>query len=163
VRTEVLGAQAAELRPLLDALEGLVELRITLRFTEEDALRRLLEADPELSHLAARLRGSGLEGQLELGERVAEGLATTCRQRGAELLEPLAALADRAHPLDAQEPTVDRWALLVPTAELSTVDKKVEELRRRAPDAELEYVGPLPAFSFLDSMLDEVTTVRARW
>lgn len=163
VREEVLGLQAEDLRLLLDALDGLVELRVSIQFEEQDALRRMLEDNPQLKDLAARSRGAGMDVQVELGEQVAEALAGWCRQRGAELLEPLADLAQRTHPLDGREPTVDRWALLVPTTELSTMDKKVEELRRRAGGAEVEYVGPLPAFSFLDSVLDEAAAARPRW
>lgn len=164
VREEVLAPEADRWRHQLDALDGVAEVHLDLIFNEEDALREVMAAHPEIRELAGQARGAGLDGQISLGEAVADALMSWCQQRGDELVGPLAGSVARAHRLPQPEPHIDRWALLVRVDELPTLDEKVSELRNRKTGARVDYVGPMPAVSFLEQPgLAETPTSRWGW
>jgi Gas vesicle synthesis protein GvpL/GvpF len=153
VREEVLGAPADELRRRLSALDGVVEVRLDLVSRDERDLPPLLAGHQELHGLAARARepGTGMDEQLRLGEATAQLLGDLRARRGEEVAEELSPLVERSRHLDAPRPEVERWAFLVGRGRLEELDSAIAGLRaRRGDELDLEYVGPLPTFSFLD-------------
>lgn len=150
VRSEVLAPVADDLRVRLEALDGLVEVRVDVALDEDAELRAVLADEPQLA-AASRNASGNLDQRIRVGEVVAARLADRRKARVEDLFSSLPPLAEDAVRVRASDPAVDRLALLVRLEELSQLDAAVEELRHAAgPDVSLEYVGPLPAYSFLE-------------
>jgi len=153
VRKEILAPEAERLRAQLDALEDLVELRVVLVF-DPDVAAAAVAGEPEIAALAraARASRSGLGDRVALGEAVAQRVAERVDTLTEEWTRELAELADRSVVLSAAEQEV-RIALLVRRDRVPAADAAVSRLREVAQrQAEIEYVGPLPAYSFLDEV-----------
>ncbi|SFL32073.1 GvpL/GvpF family gas vesicle protein [Geodermatophilus ruber] len=168
VREEVLGARADDLRRGLSALEGVIEVRLDLTSSDDRDLPPLLTGHPELHDLAARARapGAGMDEQLQVGEATAQLLSELRARRAEEIAEELAPLVEQTRYLAAPSEEVERWAFLVERDRLDELDTAIAGLRaRRGHEVDLGYVGPLPAFSFLDR--DErpecATAPASRW
>lgn len=166
VTDDVLAAQADELVRRLAAVAGLVELRLTLAFDSDASVAAVVARESDVRRLAQRSRapGAALADRMALGEVVAERVA----EHQASLVEvwtaELGELAEAAVVLDADEQT-QRTAYLVRRDRLAAADAAVARLRATADgQAEIEYVGPLPVYSFLDEL--DVTPAPAptsRW
>lgn len=153
VRTEVLSRRADQLRAHLTRLAGLVEVHVYLRFDEDEALRAVFD-----EHQAAWPGSGGLDlaARIRLGEQIAHRLVTWRRARSDALLAPVPGehvlLPDRDH-------MEERRAFLIPREGLDAARAAVTALR--AVDA--DFVGPLPAYHFLDeNTLGEADT-GSRW
>jgi hypothetical protein len=150
VRDEIMAPEAERFARQLDALRELVELRVNLAF-DPDAASAAALADPEVRALsqAARAPGAGFGERMALGEAVAQRVAGRTDALTEEWTRELAGLAARSLVLSATEQDV-RIALLVRRDQLPDVDDAVSRLREHAAgQAHVEYVGPLPAYSFL--------------
>jgi hypothetical protein len=92
------------------------------------------------------------------------GVAGWCVARGDALTAPLADVVEGVRRLEVHEPYVDQVALLVRTDRLAEADAAVGDLATRADDARIEYVGPLPVFTFLDELglVGRAVTARRR-
>jgi hypothetical protein len=152
VRDDVLGAQADELARRLAAVADLVELRLDLAFDSDASVAAVAARDSEVRRLAQRSRAPGavLADRMALGEvvagRVAEHQASLAEVWTAELGE----LAEAAVVLAADEQS-QRTAYLVRRDRVAGADAAVARLRAAADgQADVEYVGPLPVYSFLD-------------
>jgi hypothetical protein len=149
VRTEVLDPLADELRPRLDALEGRVELHLTVEEDEDAAVRAVFGAEPSLR---ANVDPNDIDARVELGQRVAEAVIDRRADLAEELLARLRPLAEddgpRGHHGGVEDPAL-RWAFLVEEAAVPDFDQAVADLRADHPDLAVEYVGPLPPASFL--------------
>ncbi|MGH3657257.1 MAG: GvpL/GvpF family gas vesicle protein [Micromonosporaceae bacterium] len=156
VRDEVLTPKAQDFQSQLSALESDVELRLDLTFDEEEALRQVLGARPEIAN---RADGAGYDERIEIGEAIAAELQIWTQQQGEQAITPLAAIAKRHVRLPATAPNVDRWAFLVPRDRVADVDEMVNQLRIGVA-AEVQYVGPLPPYSFLEEAAPPATS---RW
>jgi len=151
---EVLGAQADELARRLAAVVDVVELRLTLAFDSDASVAAVVARESDVRRLAARSRapGAALADRMALGEVVAERVA----EHQASLVEvwttELGELAESAAVLDADEQS-QRTAYLVRRDRVADADAAVARLRAAAEgQAEVEYVGPLPVYSFLDEL-----------
>lgn len=162
VREEVLAASYDELLALLDELDGQAELRVEFAFDEESVLRGIVASDEEIRTLSAETGGE-LTAQIRLGELAVDRVASSCRTRGQQLIDALAPPAEDVRRLDSTEPHVDRWALLVRADRVSELDEKVAGLRAAAPDTQITYLGPFPAFTFLDEAAARASTPASRW
>ncbi len=157
VRREVL-ADAAGLRAQLDAVADLVELRLDIAFDTDATVAEIARADPQVHRLAERGRapGAGLPERLAVGEAVAGRVAEQHTARAGEWTAELDALAERSVVLHADE-SLRRAAYLVRRGRVADADAAVVRLRDAVGTrARLEYVGPLPVYSFLD-VLDDAT------
>jgi Gas vesicle synthesis protein GvpL/GvpF len=165
VRDELLAPGAERHLRQLDALRDLVELRLGLTF-DADVAAAAASREPDVAALArtARAPGAGLAQQLALGEAVAQRVAERRDALTDEWTGELVGTADRAVVLSADEQEV-RIALLVRRDRLPAADDAVERLRRAAAgQAEVEYVGPLPVYSFLDEVDTAASPPRtSRW
>jgi hypothetical protein len=110
--------------------------------------------DSEIRSLATRTRrpGAGLGERVALGEAVASHVAALEDALTEKWTGELAGLAERDVALAADE-QIRRMAYLVRRERLPAADAAVARLRAAADaHAAVEYVGPLPAYSFLDEV-----------
>jgi hypothetical protein len=154
VREEVLSTESDVLERRLDAVAGLVELRLDLTFDTDASVATVREADPGLRGMAERVRqpGAGFSEKLALGEatamRVAEHQDALVEQWTSELEE----LAEGSTVLHGDE-QLRRIAYLVPRDRLDDADAAVDRMQDELGGrARIEYVGPLPIYSFLDDL-----------
>lgn len=160
VRGEVLAEGADDLRDGLAALDGMVELRVDLAFDEQQVLRAVVSAHPELTGLDGR--AGDLEHRLRIGEAVSHEVQAWTQDRGDQLMAHPVALARRAFRLASDDAFVDRWALLVARDRVSEVDDAVAAIRQRDDGVWVEYVGPLAPAHFLDEPPGEAAS-GSRW
>jgi hypothetical protein len=165
VRAEVLDAAAADLEQRLAAVDGFVEARLEIFFDEFDAMRAVMSADPRLQQLAAQGRDpkAGLDTRIALGEAVSSRLADWRRDRADELLATLTDPVDNVAELESSDPLQQRWAFLVRAERLGDLDEAVGKLRSAVGKAAVEYVGPLPVYSFLGETRVEPGERRSAW
>jgi hypothetical protein len=154
VRDEVLTPAADRLEQQLADVADVVELRLDLAFDTDAVVAGIAGGDPEIEMLAARGRnpGAGLADRLALGEAVAGRVAEAETELTERWTGGLAAVAERSAVLAADE-QLRRTAWLVRRERLGDADAAVARLREAAQGtAEVEYVGPLPVYSFLDDL-----------
>jgi hypothetical protein len=147
---------ADDLSRRLDLLDGLVEVRIDIVADEARAIRRIVEATPELERAT---RGGAipqsLPDRVALGEKISFALADVNEALGEQLLEHVGDLAVAHAVRPSATVTELRHAYLIRFDDLSAFDAAVQELRTELDETyTLEYVGPLPAFDFTDLELE---------
>lgn len=163
VRAEVLDAAADDLLQRLDAVDGFVEARLDVFFDESTALREVLRTSPEVRALAGRYE-SRLDARVRAGEVVSLELMDWRRTQADALLSRLAEPVHSVAELSSSDPLQQRWAFLVAGDRLAELDRVVGELRSSLGEhAELEYVGPLPAYSFLEDTAPAEAPARSAW
>jgi hypothetical protein len=156
VREEVLAPAADRLERQLAAVADVVEVRLDLTFDTDAVVGEIARGDPDIEFLASRGRapGAGLGDRLALGEAVAARVADAETALTERWTAGLAAIAERSAVLKGDE-QVRRTAWLVRRDRLDDADAEVARLRESAGGtADVEYVGPLPVYSFLDSIDD---------
>ena len=165
VRTEVLDPAADDLLRRLDAVDGFVEARLEIRFDESTALRDVMQHDPRLRGLADEARGdSPLDRRLALGEAVSGDLQEWRRANAEAVLPMLEGAIEEVAELESSEPLQQRWAFLVREDELDVLDEAVGKVRTAlGTAAAMEYVGPLPVYSFLGEPRVEPAQQRSAW
>ncbi|SNQ47136.1 Gas vesicle synthesis protein GvpL/GvpF [Frankia canadensis] len=149
VRNEVLAPVGDMLPERLDAIDGVVELRVEAEEDERSALAAVLPG----SALAGTTIPADLDSRIRLGERVAD-LVVARRIAQAEdvlaLLRPLAR-ADRSRRRHGgPEDPVLSWAFMVATEDVAEFGAALRRARVAHPELVIEQVGPLPAVSFVD-------------
>ena len=166
VREEVLTPAADELERRLAAIADLVELRLDLVFDTDALVADIAAADPDIERLAARSRapGAGMADRMALGEAVAARVADAEAGLAGTWTEELAAMAEQSAVLSADEQS-RRMAFCVRRERLADADAAVARLREAADGrAGVEYVGPLPVYSFLDDVVPaDEPAPRSRW
>ena len=166
VREEVLTPAADQLEQQLAAVAGFVELRVDLAFDTDAIVADIARDDPEIERLATRSRapGAGLGERMALGEAVAERVAEAEAVLAGQWTAELAEVAERSAVLTADE-QVRRTAWLVRRDRLAEADAAVARLRAAVEGrADVEYVGPLPVYSFLDDLpAGSEPAPRSRW
>ncbi len=149
VRAEVLAPLVEVMPERLDAVDGLVELRLDVDEEEQSALQAVLPGSPA----AAYPPPDDLDERIRFGQEIAE-LVVQRRQRQAdEILSELQPLARSDRPRrrhgGAEDPVLS-WAFLLADDDIETFDAAVARLRRARPELSIEYVGPLPAIDFIE-------------
>ena len=153
-REAVLLPDADSLAQRLEAVADVVELRLDLTFDTDASVAAIAREDPDVHRLVERARGprAGLAERLALGEATAMRVAEHQAALAEEWTEGLLAVAEQSVLLHSDE-QLRRTAYLVRRDRIDDADSAVERLRARAQGlAEIEYVGPLPVFSFLDDL-----------
>lgn len=150
-REEVLAPAADELRVQLDAVDGLAELRLELTFDEQSVLRAVVAEDPSLREQVEET-GAELSSNIEFGERVVRRVQQWRTSATDEILRPVLQNVTSSVRLTETAPTVERVALLCELDHVEAVDAAVAELGDTAPAVSIEYVGPLPVFSFREQL-----------
>jgi hypothetical protein len=166
VREEVLTPLADRLEQQLAAVAELVELRLTLTFDTDALVAEVARGDADLERLAARSRapGAAFGDRVALGELVAGRVAEAEEALVEQWTAELDGVAERSAVLHGDEQS-RRSAYLVRRDRLTQADDAVAGLREAAAGyATVEYVGPLPVFSFLDDLpAGPAPEPRSRW
>jgi hypothetical protein len=152
VREEMLTPAADRLEQQLAAVADLVEVRLDIAFDTDALVADVRRGDPSIERLAARSRapGAGFSERMALGEAVAARVADVEASLLEEWTAELTSIAERVVVLTADE-QVRRTAFCLRREHLPEADDAVESLRSAAAGrAGVEYVGPLPLYSFLD-------------
>jgi hypothetical protein len=152
VREEMLTPAADRLEQQLAAVADLVEVRLDVLFDTDVLVADVRRSDPEIERLAARNRapGAGFSERMALGEAVAARVADVEATLFEEWTAELTGMAQRVAVLEADE-QVRRTAFCLRRDQLPDADAAVARLRAAAVGrAGIEYVGPLPLYSFLD-------------
>jgi hypothetical protein len=173
VIARVVRPQSARFAKYLDALDGSVELTLRATSIEQQALRAVIEAHPELSPAPRGGGGSGrgggggrrggggaslaYESRIELGRQLAAAIQDL-QQRDARLI--IDTLAPVVRDVRVGKPLRDLMALnasfLVDRAKLKKFDRALAKLHDELGHRlELDCVGPLPPYSFVDLRLRE--------
>jgi hypothetical protein len=153
VRDEVLAAESHVLERRLGAVTGLVELRVDLTFDTDASVAAARNADPGLRRMAEQVRpGAGLSDRLALGEATALRVAELQADLVDEWTGELEDLAERSAVLLSDE-QLRRIAYLVRGDRLDDADDAVSRMQDGLGNrARIDYVGPLPVYSFLDDL-----------
>jgi hypothetical protein len=155
VRQHLLDARRKELRSLLDALAGRVQLNVKAVYDEPQVLRALVEADPGIAAARDRARTLGDAGYYEnirLGELVTARLS---ERRAADVERIQARLTRLAEDVvddsrDGDAVLVLKASFLVERKLTERFDKELESLaNEEAPVIRFELVGPLPPTAFV--------------
>lgn len=150
---ELLVPRAAELRHMLDALEGRVELRVTLTYEGDAALRQMVEGDPRVRRLARRVKAkpaaAGYYDRIALGEMVMQH-AAALQQRDLEVLSArLGRLSEGLLLLDQAAGISARLAFLVERTRLDAFEGELDGFAREQGErVSVEMVGPLVPWDF---------------
>ncbi|EIV92366.1 Gas vesicle synthesis protein GvpL/GvpF [Frankia sp. QA3] len=149
VRTEVLVPLVEVMPQRLDAVDGLVELRLDVDEEEQSALQAVLRGSP----VADRPTPDALDERIRFGQEIAELIVQRRQQQAEEILSELQPLARSDQPRrrhgGAADPVLS-WAFLLAADDVETFDAAVARLRRARPELAIEYVGPLPAIDFIE-------------
>lgn len=161
VRDEVLASGHDDFVAMLDALDGKVEVRVTLAFDEQRMLRDTVAESTELRAAAGGSRE--LADRMAIGEAAVRELTARVQAQGEQLVAPLLAVADSATRVGSEEPATDAWAFLVDLDHLSTMDELVARLGTAESGAEITYFGPLPALTFAGAAAPPPREQGSRW
>jgi hypothetical protein len=161
VRERLLARHAAELRELLAALDGRVQMTVKAFYADDALLRDALAGNPDLARRSVELAGTAEPGaqaeRVRVGELVAEAVDARRAEVEAALLQELSPLAD---DLQVEPPSGERGALnaqlLIRSDRRAALDEKVHQLGEALSGLlGFRYVGPLPPYSFADMSLRE--------
>jgi hypothetical protein len=161
--SRILEPQYARLDQLLTQLDGTIEVTLKATYVEEQVLRDVMAARPELAAAsraagAGPARGAGSLAQasrIELGRRIAAAIEDHRAQDARWLV---AALRPVAPDVRVGRPLSDLMVLnasfLVRRAGLSRFDARLAEVQKEiGRRMTLDCVGPLPPYSFVDLRL----------
>jgi hypothetical protein len=156
VAQELLEPFEEDLVEQLNELAGTIEVHLRATYEEEALMSEVVKADSQIAALRSRLRGQSPDAtyyaQIDLGQRVAQGVeAAAARDRDEILraLEPLSVAVSVGEP--QHERVACDAAFLLDRAALDNFDRAVDELGRRG-DGRLRfsYSGPHPPYSFVE-------------
>ncbi|GAB2810693.1 GvpL/GvpF family gas vesicle protein [Lentzea nigeriaca] len=136
-RAAVIALGPPSLRHHLDELDGMAEMHVRLVFDEDVALRAVHDKG------AVTGRGTDVVAQAQL---IAREIVAWRREQADALLAPVAAVAKAVALLDAQTPTEEARAYLVPLDQVEAACAAVAEIGGVTATC----TGPLPAYHFLD-------------
>jgi hypothetical protein len=156
LRQEVLLGRRHELLDLLKRLGGRVQMTVKASHNEEELLREIVAAEPEIARLREQTQGRGHAAyydNIRLGELVAGALAVRRETDAARVLDRLAVEADDV-VVDgtAGDDFVLKAFFLVDERRLSRFDAALERLaREEAPRLFFNCVGPVPPTAFVST------------
>lgn len=155
----LLRPNAEHLEELLDRLDDHVQLTVKVFNDEDDALRAVMTSDPRVARLWQKVQGvppaAAYYDRITLGQEISRALQERRTRTAGPLLDALAPLSADAH---AKDPAEDLMILdadfLVPRGRLDAFDAEVNALAEARPDLQFRYLGPMPAYSFADLVLE---------
>jgi hypothetical protein len=166
VREQLLEPNAEQLTELLDALAGRVQLNVKGEYDEESLLREVVRASPAIAALRERVNklsdAAGYYDRIRMGELVAAEIARRRQEDEALALARLESLAvaARAEQVSTSSGAFN-LAFLVESGGVDRFSTAVGSLRAElAGRVELQYVGPIPPYSFAET---DLSTGAAAW
>jgi hypothetical protein len=166
VREQLLEPNAEQLTELLGQLAGRVQLNVRGDYDEDGLLREVVRGSPQIAGLRERISqvsdAAGYYDRIRLGEFVAAEIARRRQQDEAVALARLEHFAAAARAEQVSSSTgAFNLAFLVESGALDKFSTAVGGLRAElAPRVELQYVGPLPPYSFAET---DLSTGAAAW
>lgn len=151
LRSDVVDPVAEAIAPVLDRLDGLVEIHVDVDDDEADSLAAIAGAAPGLRPRA----GADLAERLEVGRQLSTLLVDHRTHLADQLVQRLRGYCVDDVPravIGGPEDPVLRWAFLVRAEDLALLDQEVIALRADFPSLSIRHVGPLPAAHFVDRM-----------
>ena len=154
VRKRLLEPNAAGLTELLNELAGRVQLNVKGDYDEERLLSAVVREVPAVATLRERVQklsdSAGYYDRIRLGELVAAEIA---RRREDDAALARARLEPRSVATSAEEPqspnAAFNLAFLVEGSDVDAFSEAVAKLRAELGErVRLDYVGPLPPYSF---------------
>jgi Gas vesicle synthesis protein GvpL/GvpF len=156
VRRGVLVEQSDRLSQVLDALKGTVQVTVKGFHLEDEALREVLRRSPRLKQARDRLAQLPPDAtyykQIELGEAIANDLTRLQAADAEQVVQHLVRhAADVSHGNRASVHQFLNAAFLVRRSLRDAFDTAMAELTSMdVPRWRIRYVGPQPAYSFID-------------
>jgi hypothetical protein len=154
VVTDFISARLAELRALLDELDGRVQLNVTASYDEAAVLRELVASDPNIARGREETRALGDAGHfasIRLGELIVSALADRRAADNRRLLDRLMPASDDVVMDPPDDMTVLKASFLVARERADRFDAVLEELAAdEAPRMTFEAIGPLPPTAFAE-------------
>jgi Gas vesicle synthesis protein GvpL/GvpF len=138
-----------------ERLDGTVQMNVKATYDEEELLREIVAADPQVMQLRERTRAAddaGYSDRVRLGEIVAARIDERTERDAARVAEALA-----SHSVDIVLEPADRGvalrgAFLVERKSLARFESALEEISRaEQPLLRFEAIGPLPPTAFAAS------------
>ena len=155
VRARLLEPNQDHLTELLQTMDGLIQLNVKGRYDEESLLREILREAPALARLRQRAERSGaMAHQIELGRQVEHAIERRRALDAAIVRGALEDLAVAARDEQVRHPDAFNIAFLVARDRTDAFGGGVANVRQQLGERiELQYVGPVPPFSFADTEL----------
>jgi hypothetical protein len=148
----VLAGARDDLLAGLERLEGKVQMNVKAIYDEQELLREIVLADPQVAELRERTRGAGnaaYDERLQLGEIVAARIDARASRDAVRLMDALAEPAVDVVPEPTDGGSALRAAFLVDRKSLRRFEAALEALARvERPMLRFEAIGPLPPTAF---------------
>ncbi|MFD6415041.1 GvpL/GvpF family gas vesicle protein [Streptomyces sp. NPDC060194] len=148
----VLDAELDTYRAKLRDLDGRLEYNLKVARDEADALREIVEENPEARRLNedARRDPGAHDVKVRLGELISQEMQRRGGATGAQIVDALLPFAVDHAPADAAEPHFLNVSFLVERDAAAKFSQAVHEDAERRGDAFTYHLhGPLPAYSFV--------------
>lgn len=156
VGEDLLLAHHDELAPLLERVEGRIQMTVKAAYDEDRLLREIVDGEPEVARLREQVRGrdeaESHAARVRLGELVNAAVEQARQRDGAAILQRLqpVAVAAVAGPLEREE-MVCNLPLLVERRAERDFERAVEALAdEHAGRIRFRLLGPMPAYDFID-------------
>jgi hypothetical protein len=165
VTRDFLEARAPLWRSMLGRLQDKVEVSVKVRYREDPLLSRILADEPRLKAAHQRLRGVDEAAahfeRVAFGQELAQAVERYIAPIGSLFLDELVKVSTEIDSREPQDPYVALDAsCLVERSRLDEFDRHVESLAQsQGDDVDVELVGPLPPYSFVRSLNDEMEAV----
>ena len=155
VRDRLLVPNEERLTELLKSMDGLIQLNVKGRYDEQSLLRGVLRESPGLAQLRDRVERSGtLADQVNLGRQVEHAIEQRRARDTAAVRAGLEGLAVAARDEPVRHPDAFNIAFLVARDATDEFGAGVARVRDQVGDRiDLQFVGPVPPFSFADTEL----------
>ncbi|HCA84206.1 MAG TPA: gas vesicle protein [Streptomyces sp.] len=142
-------------RGQLERLDGRVEYNVKAAHREEDVLRLVVAGDPEIRALTEANRASGggsYQDRLRLGELIANGVREREAYDASALEEALSPAAEGRCPGPESGGRLVNLSFLVPRDASAAFVNAAEKFRRACPHLDVQVNGPLPPYSFVQTV-----------
>jgi hypothetical protein len=148
---DVLEQSASRYHDLLVRVGGRVQMTVKVVRDEDESVRAVVTADPDLRQLVTQRRRSATwADRVALGERVAAAVDRLSAQDMALITDRLSAAAEAVDVTPATAPAIAAVALLARPDQLAMLDNAVASLHDAlGTRLRFEYAGPMPAYSFV--------------
>jgi hypothetical protein len=166
VREEILDPDAELVAGRLEELDGLVEVKLEVSADEDTEIRHVLTDSSGLRQLMeqARRTGNRLDLRIGIGEEISHAVDARRGETSHRIVESLGPLAVSYVVRLPDDVTRASHAFLVPAERLADFDEAVQQIRADVGEHyDIEYVGPLPAFDFIDGEMTLREAASNRW
>jgi hypothetical protein len=146
----------------LTELEGKVEYNVKAAHDEQAVLRRVLAEEPEIRALSEANRAAGggsYDARLRLGEMVADAVKAREAVDAETIRGELSPLVDAVSPGPEGTGWLANVSLLVARDSAGALLARIGDLEKANPHLELRVNGPLPPYSFVESVGDRTEAV----